>query len=111
MKDQACYKSGIISPEYHEIKGVDGELWLKVELEQADIHASINPINWVIPNCDGDAWPVKNQMSRVTSLPSPAIVRPGLQLTLCWQLPAPFSFHQTQLYARSLLSYSGRCSY
>jgi len=42
--NQAHYKSGIMSPEYHEIKGVDGELWLRVKLEQADIHASIKPI-------------------------------------------------------------------
>jgi hypothetical protein len=31
--NQACYKFGIMSPEYHEIKGVDGELWLRVKLE------------------------------------------------------------------------------
>jgi hypothetical protein len=31
--NQAYYKSGITSPEYHEIKGADGEFWLRVELE------------------------------------------------------------------------------
>jgi len=31
-------------PEYHEIKGVDGALWLRVELEQADTHAGVKPI-------------------------------------------------------------------
>jgi len=31
--NQAYYKSGIMPPEYHEIKGVDGELWLRIELE------------------------------------------------------------------------------
>ena len=39
----------------------------------------------------------KNQMSRVTLLRLPAIVRPGFQLTLCWLSSALFSFHQTQL--------------
>ena len=33
LTNQAYYKSGIISPEYREIKGADGELWLKVKLE------------------------------------------------------------------------------
>ncbi len=31
--NQACDQAGIISPEYPEIKGVDGELWLRVKLE------------------------------------------------------------------------------
>jgi hypothetical protein len=31
--NQTYYKSDIISPEYHEIKGLDGELWLRVKLE------------------------------------------------------------------------------
>jgi hypothetical protein len=44
-----------MSPEYHEIKGVDGEFWLRVKLEEADIHASIKPIYRVISNCDKDA--------------------------------------------------------
>jgi hypothetical protein len=35
---QGCYKSGLLQnryyvSEYHEIKGVDGELWLRVKLE------------------------------------------------------------------------------
>jgi hypothetical protein len=33
VKDQARYKSGIIFPEYQEIKGVDGEFWFRVEFE------------------------------------------------------------------------------
>jgi len=32
-KNKAYYKSSIISPEYQELKGVDGELWSKVKLE------------------------------------------------------------------------------
>jgi hypothetical protein len=78
VKDRAYYKSGIISPEYHEIKGVDGELWLRVKLEQADIHASIKPIYWVISNCDKDAQTARKEMPRVTSLPTPTIVEPRL---------------------------------
>jgi hypothetical protein len=31
--NQAYHKSGIMSPEYREIRGVDGELWLRVKLE------------------------------------------------------------------------------
>ena len=31
--NQAYYKSGIMSPAYHKIKGVGGELWLRIELE------------------------------------------------------------------------------
>jgi len=31
--NQAYYKLGIMSPEYHEIKGVDGELWSRIKLE------------------------------------------------------------------------------
>jgi hypothetical protein len=42
-------------PEHKETKGVDGELWLRVKLEQADIHASIKPVYRVISNCDKDA--------------------------------------------------------
>ena len=52
---KASYKSGIMPPAYHEIKGADGELWSRVELEYADIRASIKPIYWVISNCDKDA--------------------------------------------------------
>jgi hypothetical protein len=44
-----------MSPEYHEIKCADGEFWLRVELEEADIRASIKSIYWVISNCDRDA--------------------------------------------------------
>jgi hypothetical protein len=44
VKDQAYYKSGIMPPKYHKIKGADGELWLRVELEEADIHTGIKPI-------------------------------------------------------------------
>jgi len=39
----------------------------------------------------------KRETSRITSLRLPAIVRAGLWLTLCRQLPAPFSFHHTRL--------------
>ena len=53
--NQAYYKSDIMSPEYHEIKGADGELRLRVKLEEADIQASIKPIYGVISNCDKDA--------------------------------------------------------
>jgi len=31
--NQAYHKSGIMPPAYHEIKGVDGELWLRVKFE------------------------------------------------------------------------------
>jgi len=55
VKDQNHYKSGIMPPEYHEIEGVDGELWLRVKLEQADIHASIEPVYRIISNCYKDA--------------------------------------------------------
>jgi len=53
--NQPYYKSGIMPPKYHEMKGVDGELWLRVELEYVDIHASIKPIYCVILNYDRDA--------------------------------------------------------
>jgi hypothetical protein len=67
-----------MSPECHEIKGVDGELWLRVKLEQADIHASIKPVYRVISNCDKDAQTARKEMPRVTSLPTPTIVEPRL---------------------------------
>jgi hypothetical protein len=31
--NQACCKLDIMSPAYHELKGVDGEFWLRVKLE------------------------------------------------------------------------------
>ena len=38
----------------------------------------------------------QNQTSRITLLRLSAIVRPGLRLTLCWPLPARFSFRQAR---------------
>jgi len=52
--NQACHKSGISSPECHEIKGADGELLSRVKLEQADTHAGIKPAYWIISNCGKD---------------------------------------------------------
>jgi hypothetical protein len=44
----------------------------------------------------------QKRMPRVTSLRLPALVRPGLRLTLCWPLPARFSFRQGQLFCQVL---------
>jgi len=33
VKDRAYYRSGIVSPGCHEIKGVDSKLWSEVKLE------------------------------------------------------------------------------
>ena len=78
---QPCHKSGISSPECHEIKGVDGELLSRVKLEQADTHAGIKPAYWIISNCREDARPAKrNAPSNLTWFTSYHLARPSAYL-------------------------------
>jgi len=52
--NEALFPQGTTPQNRIEIKDADVEPGLRVELEQADICASIKPVYWVISDCEKD---------------------------------------------------------